>query len=48
MKSGIKIRSMHVDLHHRSAGDRTNTQPGNGGVPEETNDAMHELPNGCQ
>ena len=45
-KSGIKIRSMHVDLLHRSADKRTNTQPGNGGGPEETNDvhyAVHEL-----
>ena len=37
---------MHVDLHQSNADQRTNTQPGNGGAPEETNDvhyAMHKL-----
>ena len=29
---------MHVDLHQSSSDQRTNTQPGNGGAPEETND----------
>ena len=37
---------MHVDLHQRSADKRTSTQPGKGGVPEETDDvhyAVHKL-----
>ena len=57
---GSKIRGVHVDLHQSSADHRTNTQPGNGGAPEETNDvhknyartvfvlAFSRITNGCQ
>ena len=45
-KSGIKNRSVHVNLNQRSTNKRTKTQPGNGGFSKETNDvhyAMHKL-----
>ena len=43
---GIQICRVHADQHHRSVDKRTNTQPGTGVVPEETDNvhyALHEL-----